>query len=59
MFPKHFFTARITSSNSSDVDKFNQQQRVIQVTAAERTRGRDEAVHTTHLLNYAFSLFEL
>ncbi len=47
MFPKHFFTVRITSSNSSDVDKFNQQQRVIQVTAAERTRGRDEAAHVS------------
>ncbi len=34
---KTFFTARITHSNSS---KVNKQQRVIHVTAAERTRGR-------------------
>ncbi len=44
VFPKHFFTARITHSNSSKVNK----QWVIQVTAAERTRGRDEAAHIVH-----------
>ncbi len=49
VFPKHFFTVRITRSNSSKVNKFNKQQRVIQVTAAERTRGRDEAAHIMHL----------
>ncbi len=47
MFPKHLFTARITRPNSSKVNKFNKQQRVIQVTAAERTRGRDEPAQIT------------
>ncbi len=37
-------------SNSSNVNKFNKQQRVIRVTAAERTRGRDEAAHIARLL---------
>ncbi len=45
VFPKHFFTARITHSNSSKVNE----QWVIQVTAAERMRGRDEAAHIVHL----------
>ncbi len=45
VFPKHFFTARIMRSNSSKVNKFNKQQQVIHVTAAERMRGRDEVVH--------------
>ncbi len=34
-------------SKSSKVIKFNQQQRVIQATAAERMRGRDEAAQTS------------
>ncbi len=47
MFPKHVFTARITRSNSS---KVNKQQRVIQVTAAERTREIGEAAHIARFL---------
>ncbi len=35
--------------NSSKVKNFNKQQRVIHVTAAERTRGRDEAAHIARL----------
>ncbi len=49
MFQKKKITACITRSNSSKVNKFNKQQRVIQVTAAERTRGSDEAAHIARL----------
>ncbi len=49
MFPKHFFTARIMRSNSLKVNKFKKQEWVIQVTAAERTWGRDEAAHIARL----------
>ncbi len=46
MFPKHIFTARIMRSNSS---KVNKQQRVTQVTAAERTQEIGEAAHIARL----------
>ncbi len=52
-FPKQFFTVRIMRSNSSKVNKFNQQQRVIQVTAAER--GREEAAHIARRDEWEFT----
>ncbi len=51
VFPTHFSTALITRANSSKVNKFNKQQRLIQVTAAERTQERerrDSADRTYH-----------
>ncbi len=50
-FQHTFSTARITRSNSSKVNKFNKQQRLIQVTAAERTRERDEAAQIARLMS--------
>ncbi len=46
VFQKHFFTARITCSNSS---KVNKQQRVIQVTAHRVSLSEWELYRTWHL----------
>ncbi len=50
-FQHTFSTALITRSNSSKVNKFNKQQQLIQVTAAERTRERDVAAQIARLIS--------